>query len=113
MCLNDNRIVRRLRGEKGQSMVETAIVLPLLLITIVVLVVSIIGIPLLVLLPFAFLILMIVALVGVTGVAYYVGGLLANRFGWTDRGAYVFVVLGVLAIALITLIARAGATTPC
>ena len=83
--------------------------LPLLLITIVVLVVSIIGIPLLVLLPFAFLILMIVALVGFTGVAYYVGGLLANRFGWTDRGAYVAVVLGVLAIALITLIARAAA----
>ena len=83
--------------------------LPLLLITIVVLVVSIIGIPLLVLLPFAFLSLMIVALVGFTGVAYYVGGLLASRFGWTDRGAYVAVVLGVLAIALITLIARAAA----
>jgi hypothetical protein len=83
--------------------------LPLLLITIVVLVVSIVGIPLLVLLPFAFLTLMIVALVGFTGVAYYVGGLLASRFGWTDRGAYVAVVLGVLAIALITLIARAAA----
>jgi hypothetical protein len=83
--------------------------LPLLLITIVVLVVSIIGIPLLVLLPFAFLTLMIVALVGFTGVAYYVGGLLASRFGWTDRGAYVAVVLGVLAIALITLVARAAA----
>jgi hypothetical protein len=83
--------------------------LPLLLIMIVVLVVSIIGIPLLVLLPFAFLTLMIVALVGFTGVAYYVGGLLASRFGWTDRGAYVAVVLGVLAIALITLVARAAA----
>jgi hypothetical protein len=83
--------------------------LPLLLITIVVLVVSIVGIPLLVLLPFAFLIVMIVALVGFTGVAYYVGGLLASRFGWTDRGAYVAVLLGVLAIALITLVARATA----
>lgn len=83
--------------------------LPLLLITIVVLIVSIIGIPLLVLLPFAFLIVMIVALVGFTGVAYHVGSLLASRFGWTDRGAYVAVLLGVLAIALITLVARATA----
>jgi len=83
--------------------------LPLLLVTIVVLVVSIIGIPLLVLLPFAFLVVMIVALVGFTGVAYYVGSLLASRFGWTDRGAYVAVLLGVLAIALITLVARATA----
>jgi hypothetical protein len=32
MSLRDNRIVRRLRGDKGQSMVETAIVLPLLLL---------------------------------------------------------------------------------
>jgi len=83
--------------------------LPVLLITIVVMIVSIIGIPLLVLLPFAFLMVMIVALVGFTGVAYYVGGLLASRFGWTDRGAYVAVLLGVLAIALITIVARATA----
>ena len=77
--------------------------IPILLITIVVLIVSIIGIPLLVLLPFAFLTVMIVALVGFTGVAYYVGSLLAGRFGWSDRGDYVVVLLGVLAIALITL----------
>jgi hypothetical protein len=83
--------------------------IPILLITIVVLIVSIIGIPLLVLLPFAFLALMIVALVGYTGVAYYVGRLLAGRFGWSARGDYVAVLLGVLAIALITLVARAAA----
>jgi hypothetical protein len=83
--------------------------IPLLLITAVVLIVSIIGIPLLVLLPFAFLTVWIVALVGFTGVAYYVGGVLAGRFGWTDRSIYVVVLLGVLAIALITLVARAAA----
>ena len=83
--------------------------IPVLLITILVLIVSIIGIPLLVLLPFAFLAIMIVALVGFTGVAYYVGSLLAGRFGWSARGDYVAVLLGVLAIALITLVARAAA----
>jgi hypothetical protein len=83
--------------------------IPLLLITGVVLIVSIIGIPLLVLLPFVFLTVWIVALVGFTGVAYYVGGVLARRFGWTDRSIYLVVLLGVLAIALITLVARAAA----
>jgi hypothetical protein len=47
--------------------------------------------------------------VGYTGVAYYVGRLLAGRFGWSARGDYVAVLLGVLAIALITLVARAAA----
>ena len=42
---------------------------------------------------------MIVALVGFTGVAYYVGSLLAGRFGWSARGDYVAVLLGVLGIA--------------
>ena len=82
---------------------------PVLLITIVILAISIIGIPLLVLVPFAVLSIVIVALVGFTGVAYYVGGVLASRFGWKERGVYVSVLLGVLAIALITLVARAAA----
>lgn len=83
--------------------------LPVLLVTVVILAVSIIGIPLLVLVPFAIMLLVVVALVGFTGVSYYVGGLLAGRFGWTERGAYVAVLLGVLAIALITIVARAAA----
>jgi hypothetical protein len=82
---------------------------PVLLITIVILAISIIGIPLLVLVPFAILMIVVVALIGFTGVAYYVGGLLAGRFGWTDRSIYVVVMLGVLAIALVTLVARAAA----
>src|SRR5688500_12143238 len=61
---------------------------PVLLITVVILAVSISGIPLLVLVPFAILAIIVVALVGYTGVADYVGGLLAGRIGWSDRGAY-------------------------
>jgi hypothetical protein len=82
---------------------------PALIVTFVILLVSIIGIPLLVLLPFGVMLIWLVALVGFSGVAYYVGGLLATRFGWTDRSAYVVLLLGVLAIALITVIARAAA----
>jgi hypothetical protein len=82
---------------------------PVLIVTFVILLVSIIGIPLLVLLPFGVMLIWFVALVGFSGVAYYVGGLLATRFGWTDRSAYVVLLLGVLAIALITVIARAAA----
>jgi hypothetical protein len=82
---------------------------PVLVVTFVILLVSIIGIPLLVLLPFGVMLIWLVALVGFSGVAYYVGGLLATRFGWTDRSAYVVLLLGVLAIALMTVIARAAA----
>jgi len=82
---------------------------PVLVVTFVILLVSIIGIPLLVLLPFGVMLIWLVALVGFSGVAYYVGGLLATRFGWADRSSYVVLLLGVLAIALITVIARAAA----
>jgi hypothetical protein len=82
---------------------------PVLIVTFVILLVSIIGIPLLVLLPFGVMLIWLVALVGFTGVAYFVGGLLAARFGWRDRSAYVVLLLGVLAIALVTVIARAAA----
>ena len=82
---------------------------PVLVVTIVILAISIIGIPLLLLVPFGIMLLVVVAIVGFTGVAYYVGSLLAARFGWTERGSYVAVLLGVLAIALITIVARATA----
>jgi hypothetical protein len=82
---------------------------PVLVVTIVILAISIIGIPLILLVPFGIMLVVVVAVVGFTGVAYYVGGLLAGRFGWTDRGSYIAVLLGVLAIALITLVARATA----
>ena len=83
--------------------------IPVLVVTVVILAVSIIGIPLLVLVPFGIIALVLVALVGFTGVAYYVGGLLGRRFGWPERSPHVTVLLGVLAIALITLLARAAA----
>jgi len=82
---------------------------PILAVTIFILLISIIGIPLILLVPFGIMLVVVVAVVGFTGVAYYVGGLLAGRFGWTDRGSYIAVLLGVLAIALITIVARATA----
>lgn len=82
---------------------------PVLLMTIIVLAVSIVGIPLLLLLPFAIVLVLIVLLVGFTGVAYQVGRLLNGRFGWTERGPYATVLIGVLAIALVTLLARSAA----
>jgi hypothetical protein len=82
---------------------------PVLVMTIAILVISIIGIPLLVLVPFGIMLVVVVALVGFTGVAYSVGNLLEARFGWTERGAYVAVLLGVAAIGLVTVLARAAA----
>jgi len=82
---------------------------PLLIVTIVVLAVSIIGIPLLLLLPFGIILLLVVLLVGFTGVAYHAGRILNERFGWTGRGPYTTVILGVVTIALVTVIARSAA----
>lgn len=82
---------------------------PVLLMTVVVLAVSIVGIPLLLLIPFAILLVLLAGLVGFTGVASYVGSVLNARFGWAERGPYATVLLGVVAIALVTLLARAAA----
>jgi hypothetical protein len=83
--------------------------LPLLLVTIVVLAISIIGIPLLLLLPFALVLLVGVLIVGFTGVAYQLGRWFNARFGWAARGPYATVLLGVLAIVLLTVLARSAA----
>jgi hypothetical protein len=80
--------------------------LPLLLITIVVLVVTIIGIPLLILVPFAVLGLAIIALVGFTGVAYHVGRIASQRFGWDAANPYVDAVVGTVAVLSPLLVAR-------
>jgi len=82
---------------------------PLMVITIIVLAVSIIGIPLLVLVPFGIVLALVVLLVGFTGVAYQIGRTLHARFGWTERGAYASVALGVLVIAALTVLARSAA----
>jgi hypothetical protein len=82
---------------------------PLLVITVVVLAISIIGIPLLVLVPFGILLALVVLLVGFTGVAYQVGRILHARFGWSGRGAYATVALGVIVIGGLTVLARSAA----
>jgi hypothetical protein len=82
---------------------------PVLLMTIIVLAVSIVGIPLLLLVPFGVALVLVVLLVGFTGVAYHVGRFLNGRFGWTERGPYATVLLGVLTIALVTVVARSAA----
>jgi len=82
---------------------------PLLVITVVVLAISIIGIPLLVLVPFGIVLALVVLLIGFTGVAYQVGRLLHARFGWSGRGAYATVALGVVVIGAVTVLARSAA----
>jgi hypothetical protein len=77
--------------------------------TAIVLVVSIVGIPLLVLMPFGIVLALVVLLVGFTGVAYQIGRTLHARFGWTERGAYASVVLGVIVIVGLTVLARSAA----
>lgn len=83
--------------------------LPVLILTIVVLAVSIVGIPLLALVPFAILLVMLVMLVGYLGLASHVGHSLTNRFGWTGRGAYAPVAIGVVVIGSVTLCAKLAA----
>jgi hypothetical protein len=78
-------------------------------ITVIVLAVSIIGIPLLLLLPFALFAVLVICLVGFTGVAYQAGRWVNDRFGWTHRGAYATVFIGVIVIVAVTLIARSAA----
>jgi hypothetical protein len=82
---------------------------PVVVVTVVVLAVSIVGIPLLLLVPFGILLALLVLLVGFTGVAYQIGRTLHARFGWTGRGAYASVALGVLAIGGTALLARSAA----
>lgn len=82
---------------------------PVLVITVIVLAVSIIGIPLLLLVPFAIFGVIVMCLVGFTGVAYQAGRWINDRLGWTGRGAYATVLVGVILIAFITLIGRSAA----
>jgi hypothetical protein len=83
--------------------------LPVLILLVVVLVVSIVGIPLLALVPFAVLLVMLVMLVGFVALGYQIGRRLTARFGWTERGDYLAVTLGIVAIGGLTLIAKLAA----
>ncbi len=79
---------------------------PVIVLTVVVLAVSIIGIPFLLLLPFALVLVVVVGLTGFTGVAVQVGRAISGRFGIAADRPYVQASLGVLAILLLTLVAR-------
>jgi hypothetical protein len=71
-----------------------------------VLAVSIIGIPLLVLVPFAIVGTMVVFLVGFTGVAYALGGVLQTRVEQLRDRPYLATFVGIMAILSPLLIAR-------
>jgi hypothetical protein len=74
------------------------LVLPTLVLTVIVLSISIIGIPLLLLMPFVVLGLILMALIGFTGTAAAVGGLVQRRAGGGVRADYLAVLVGVLVI---------------
>ena len=77
------RIAERAAAEPLKSWVvgflAEILFVPILILTVFVLAISIIGIPLLLLVPVAIVGAMLAFLVGFTGVAYYVGGLLQSR----------------------------------
>jgi hypothetical protein len=79
---------------------------PLLVITVIVLVMTIVGIPLILLLPFVVLGIAVAALVGFTGVAYRIGGIVASRLGWQDQNPYMLTVTGVVVLMLPVLLSR-------
>jgi hypothetical protein len=68
---------------------------PVLVATIVLMVITIIGIPLLLLIPFGILAAVLLALVGFTAVAYDLGHLAANRFGFAAQSPYMIAAIGI------------------
>jgi hypothetical protein len=80
--------------------------LPVLVLTVIVLSISIIGIPLLLLLPFVVVGLIFMALVGFTGTAAAVGGLVQRRLSGGVRVDFAAVLVGLLVILSPLLIAR-------
>jgi hypothetical protein len=88
------------------GLVAELLVLPVLVLTVIVLSVSIIGIPLLLLVPFVVLALILMALVGFTGTAAAVGGLVHRRMSGVIRVDFAAVLIGLLVIVSPLLIAR-------
>jgi hypothetical protein len=82
------------------------LVLPVLVLTVIVLSISIIGIPLLLLMPFVVVGLIFMALVGFTGTAAAVGGLVQRRMSGGVRVDFAAVVVGLLVILSPLLAAR-------
>ena len=82
------------------------LVLPVLVLTVIVLSISIIGIPLLLLMPFVVVGLIFMALVGFTGTAAAVGGLVQRRMSGGVRVDFAAVLVGLLVILSPLLAAR-------
>ena len=82
------------------------LVLPVLVLTVIVLSISIIGIPLLLLMPFVVVGLIFMALVGFTGTAAAVGGLVQRRMSGGVRVDFAAVLTGLLVILSPLLVAR-------
>jgi hypothetical protein len=80
--------------------------LPVIVLTVIVLSISIIGIPLLLLLPFVVVGLIFMALVGFTGTAAAVGGLVQRRMSGAVRVDFAAVLVGLLVILSPLLVAR-------
>ncbi len=80
--------------------------LPVLVLTVIVLSISIIGIPLLLLMPFVVVGLIFMALVGFTGTAAAVGGLVQRRLSGGVRVDFAAVLVGLLVILSPLLVAR-------
>ena len=82
------------------------LVLPVMVLTIIVLSISIIGIPLLLLIPFVVVALIFMALVGFTGTAAAIGGMVQRRMSGGVRVDFAAVLVGLLVILSPILVAR-------
>ncbi|MGE0393504.1 MAG: hypothetical protein AB7I25_06620 [Vicinamibacterales bacterium] len=91
----------------GLGLLTQVLFVPVLVITVVVLAVSIIGIPLLLLLPFALVLILIIAFLGFAGVALRLGQVVGPRVGISSESPYVQTIVGVLAVMLLSVLARA------
>lgn len=79
---------------------------PILILTVFVLAISIIGIPLLLLVPVAIVGAMVAFLVGFTGIAYYVGGVLQSHVEQLRARPYAATLAAILVIVSPLLLAR-------
>jgi hypothetical protein len=81
---------------------------PVLVLTVVILAVSLIGIPLLVLVPFGVIAFLLAVLIGFTGVALQLGRWAVGP----DRPMFVAMAVGIILVAVVTLVARVLALVP-
>lgn len=101
------RVVEREFWKAGLvGLVTWLLLVPVLLVATIILAISIIGIPLLLILwPLAIFVLLIACFLGYTAAAYALGGWLGRRFGREPSNPYLALLLGVLAIQLLSFVA--------